>query len=221
MLKKEDLYNTRIVTNGDKELNDEIVMLALRINYKVYNVDKYLQASQLIFSDDNWLSYSSSAHRLGDYKIITIEELRAMVNQPGEVDFIDKLKTWTLYNINLPTPDRDFTKVEVSEIYKLLVNLKADISHKLNDYFIKEIKSRQIVEQPKTYKIGQRFHNAGIDADYILVGLFYSYIVAINLVNGNYYADPVRVDDFYKITERELEKIFGGQLFKFKLIEND
>lgn len=158
MLKKEDLYNTRIVTNGDVDINKEIINIADKIDFKIYDIERYFKAGQLIFSEDSWLSYSSATHPVGNYRLITIEELRAMVNQKEEplYKFMTKISDAFRGDQLPPLEGKKFTKEEVDKLHELTEAIKRDYAVKVDKYF-NEIRSRLIVEPPKTYKPGDRF----------------------------------------------------------------
>jgi len=226
MLKKEDLYNTRIVTNGDEKINKEIVSIAKLVGF--YLPERNLiESTCFIFTDEGYffnvgVHYNPGFDSKHVYKTITIEELRAMIN-PEKINHVDNFReifSKVMYNIQLPrTIGIHLTKEEVNEIKALIDKLKEEISNQLDDYFNNNIKSRQIVEQPKTYKRGQIFRDTKYKCDYILAASINSCMVAVSLTNGNIFAAPSHVDDFFKVTEKELSKIFHNELERFELVE--
>jgi hypothetical protein len=64
-----------------------------------------------------------------------------------------------------------------------------------------------------TYRMGQRFKETDLNAEYILAQVDYNLISLINVQSGNYYRKAVVVNDRYKITTEEFQKITGDNPF--------
>lgn len=73
-----------------------------------------------------------------------------------------------------------------------------------------------IKEEPKTYKIGQRFKSR-YGKKYMLVQSETDRVCLISLKGGNRWTQPIKVEDAYNITAEELNKITVNQTEDFTL----
>lgn len=66
----------------------------------------------------------------------------------------------------------------------------------------------------KTYSIGAKFNNG--EYNYILAQVLPYQVTLICLLDGNRYSDPlIRVEDPWKISEKDMNKVCGGDFDNF------
>lgn len=84
----------------------------------------------------------------------------------------------------------------------------AEECESVKDWMKSHLPNAVFEEMPdETYRVGQRFIISSSRDEYILAALGNSQVALISLTNGRKWRDPVRVNNYERITKAEMLKI--------------